>query len=173
MVVWASAFVSIRSAGAYLAPGALAFGRLIVASLALGAVWLISDRRWPARAAWPGILGSGLLWFGLYMVTLNWGERDVDAGTCAKACARSSRCCCAHPPVPEASSVANRVSEALLPAQGLPGGMVPGVPQFRRCFPRSGSRGKPRLTKGGSGQAPAVPVSAGLVFTPLSRGSAR
>ena len=37
----------------------------------------------PTRAAWPGILGSGLLWFGLYMVTLNWGERDVDAGTAA------------------------------------------------------------------------------------------
>jgi drug/metabolite transporter (DMT)-like permease len=83
VVLWASAFVSIRGVGAYLAPGALAFGRLIVASLALGAVWLISDRRWPARAAWPGILGSGLLWFGLYMVTLNWGERDVDAGTAA------------------------------------------------------------------------------------------
>ena len=83
VVLWASAFVSIRSAGAHLAPGALAFGRLTVASLALGAVWLISDRRWPARAAWPGILGSGLLWFGLYMVTLNWGERDVDAGTAA------------------------------------------------------------------------------------------
>lgn len=67
-VLWASAFVSIRSAGAHLTPGALAFGRLIVASLALGAVWLLTDRRWPARAAWPGILGSGLPWFGLYMV---------------------------------------------------------------------------------------------------------
>ena len=83
VVLWASAFVSIRSAGVYLAPGALAFGRLIVASLALGVVWLLRDRRWPARAAWPGILGSGLLWFGLYMVTLNWGERNVDAGTAA------------------------------------------------------------------------------------------
>jgi drug/metabolite transporter (DMT)-like permease len=83
VVLWASAFVSIRSAGAYLAPGALAFGRLAVASLALGVVWLLRDRRWPARAAWPGILGSGLLWFGLYMVMLNWGERDVDAGTAA------------------------------------------------------------------------------------------
>jgi drug/metabolite transporter (DMT)-like permease len=37
----------------------------------------------PTRAAWPGILGSGLLWFGLYMVTLNWGERDIDAGIAA------------------------------------------------------------------------------------------
>src|SRR5439155_12184735 len=34
-------------------------------------------------AAWPGICGSGVLWFGLYMITLNWGEREVDAGTAA------------------------------------------------------------------------------------------
>ena len=24
-----------------------------------------------------------MLWFGLYMITLNWGEREVDAGTAA------------------------------------------------------------------------------------------
>lgn len=83
VVLWASAFVAIRSAGGHFAPGALALGRLLVASLALGAVWLISGGGWPPRAAWPGIAGSGLLWFGCYMVTLNWGERDVDAGTAA------------------------------------------------------------------------------------------
>ena len=83
VVLWASAFVAIRSAGGHFAPGALALGRLLVASLALGVVWLFSGGGWPTRAAWPGILGSGLLWFGLYMVTLNWGERDVDAGTAA------------------------------------------------------------------------------------------
>jgi drug/metabolite transporter (DMT)-like permease len=83
VVLWASAFVAIRSAGGHFAPGALALGRLLVASLALGVVWLLSGGGWPTRAAWPGILGSGLLWFGLYMVTLNWGERDVDAGTAA------------------------------------------------------------------------------------------
>ncbi len=80
-MLWASAFVAIRSAGGHFAPGALALGRLLVASLAFGVVWLLSGGGWPARAAWPGILGSGLLWFGLYMITLNWGERDVDAGT--------------------------------------------------------------------------------------------
>ena len=83
VVLWASAFVAIRSAGEHFAPGALALGRLLVASLALGVVWRLSGGGWPARAAWPGILCSGLLWFGLYMVTLNWGERDVDAGTAA------------------------------------------------------------------------------------------
>jgi drug/metabolite transporter (DMT)-like permease len=83
VVLWASAFVAIRSAGGHFTPGALALGRLLVASLALGVVWLLSGGGWPPRAAWPGILGSGLLWFGLYMVALNWGERDVDAGTAA------------------------------------------------------------------------------------------
>jgi hypothetical protein len=83
VVLWASAFVAIRSAGGHFAPGALALGRLLVASLALGVVWLLSGGGWPTWAAWPGILGSGLLWFGLYMVTLNWSERDVDAGTAA------------------------------------------------------------------------------------------
>ncbi len=83
VVLWASAFVAIRSAGGHYPPGALAFGRLLVASAALGVMWLISGDGWPPRAAWPGIAGSGVLWFGLYMVTLNWGERDVDAGTAA------------------------------------------------------------------------------------------
>jgi drug/metabolite transporter (DMT)-like permease len=83
VLLWASAFVAIRSAGGHFAPGALAFGRLLVASITLVVLWLVSDRKLPPRAAWPGILGSGLLWFGLYMVTLNWGERDVDAGTAA------------------------------------------------------------------------------------------
>jgi drug/metabolite transporter (DMT)-like permease len=83
VLLWASAFVAIRSAGGHFGPGALAFGRLLVASLALGVIWLISRDGWPPRAAWPGILGSGVLWFGLYMITLNWGEREVDAGTAA------------------------------------------------------------------------------------------
>jgi drug/metabolite transporter (DMT)-like permease len=83
VVLWASAFVAIRSAGGHFSPGALALGRLLVASLALGVMWRVSGDGWPPRAAWPGILGSGVLWFGLYMIALNWGEREVDAGTAA------------------------------------------------------------------------------------------
>jgi hypothetical protein len=56
--------LAIHSAGGHFAPGALALGRLLVASLALGVVWLLSGG-WATRAAWSGILGSGLLWFGL------------------------------------------------------------------------------------------------------------
>ncbi|MFF9342953.1 MULTISPECIES: DMT family transporter [unclassified Streptomyces] len=83
VVLWASAFVSIRSAGAAYSPGALALGRLLAGALVLGAVLLIRREGLPPRAAWPGILVSGLLWFGVYMVVLNWGEQEVDAGTAA------------------------------------------------------------------------------------------
>jgi len=83
VLAWASAFVAIRDAGRCFDPGALALGRLLAGSLVLGAVWLARGEGWPSRAAWPGIAGTGVLWFGVYMVTLNWGERHVDAGTAA------------------------------------------------------------------------------------------
>ncbi|MFE9388069.1 DMT family transporter [Streptomyces sp. NPDC006784] len=83
VVLWASSFVSIRSTGEHFTPGALALGRLGAASLVLCAVLLVRREGIPPRAAWPGILISGLLWFGGYMVVLNWGERLVDAGTAA------------------------------------------------------------------------------------------
>jgi drug/metabolite transporter (DMT)-like permease len=80
---WASAFVAIRGAGRDFSPGALALGRLVCGVVVLGVVSLLRREGWPARAAWPGIVASGLLWFGVYMVALNWGEQKVDAGTAA------------------------------------------------------------------------------------------
>lgn len=81
VLLWASAFVVIRDSIEQVGPGALALGRLAVASLLLTGLLLWRREGLPDRAAWPGILGSGLLWLGLYMVTLNWGEKYVDAGT--------------------------------------------------------------------------------------------
>ncbi|WP_109528270.1 MULTISPECIES: DMT family transporter [Nocardia] len=83
VVLWASAFVFIRSAGADFSPGALALGRLATASIALVIILAVTGEGLPARGAWRGILISGVLWFGVYMVALNWGERHVDAGTAA------------------------------------------------------------------------------------------
>ncbi|MBG0830318.1 DMT family transporter [Planomonospora sp. ID67723] len=83
VVLWASAFVSIRGAAPYFSPGPLALGRLLAGSAVLGTILLARREGWPPRAAWPGIAGAGVLWFGLYMVVLNWGEQEVDAGTAA------------------------------------------------------------------------------------------
>ncbi|KUO16385.1 DMT family transporter [Streptomyces dysideae] len=83
VVLWASAFVSIRSAGEEYSPGALALGRLVAGSVVLGVIWAVRREGWPPRSAWRGIVISGLLWFGFYSVALNWGEQQVDAGTAA------------------------------------------------------------------------------------------
>lgn len=86
LVLWASAFVAIRHLGHTFSPGALSLGRLLVGSAALGLVLLVSPGRRPRLPAgrdWPGLVAIGLLWFGLYNVALNAGERRVDAGTAA------------------------------------------------------------------------------------------
>ncbi len=81
VTLWASAFVGIRSAGHHFSPGALALGRLLVSSTALGALVLIRRERLPARRDLLPIALCGALWFGLYNVVLNDAERRVDAGT--------------------------------------------------------------------------------------------
>ena len=83
LVLWASAFVAIRHLGEEFSPGALSLGRLVVGSLVLGAV--LMTRGWvrPRKADWLPLVTIGLLWFGIYNVALNEGERRVDAGTAA------------------------------------------------------------------------------------------
>ena len=83
VVLWASAFVGIRAAGEDLSPGPLSLARLLVGSAALGALVLVRRERFPARRDLLGIAVCGVLWFGLYNVMLNAGERRVDAGTAA------------------------------------------------------------------------------------------
>ena len=83
VVLWASAFVSIRSAGNAYSPGSLALGRLLSGALVLGVMLVVRGEGVPPRGAWRGIAISGALWFGFYMVVLNWGEQQVDAGTAA------------------------------------------------------------------------------------------
>ena len=83
VVLWASAFVGIRAAAPHFSPGSLALGRLLAGSAVLLIVLALRREGLPPRAAWPGIAVSGVLWFGAYNVTLNWGEELVDAGTAA------------------------------------------------------------------------------------------
>lgn len=81
VTLWASAFVGIRTAGHHFAPGALALGRLLIGSVALGLVVLVRREPLPARRDLPGIALCGALWFALYSVILNDAERRIDAGT--------------------------------------------------------------------------------------------
>ncbi len=83
VTLWASAFVGIRAVAPDFSPGALAFGRLMIGGLALGAVVAVRRPAMPLRMALPLIVGSGVLWFGLYNLALNTAERHVDAGTAA------------------------------------------------------------------------------------------
>jgi drug/metabolite transporter (DMT)-like permease len=83
VALWASAFVAIRYADRELSPGALALGRLLVGSLALGLLVLIRREPLPDRRQLAGIVVCGVLWFGLYNVALNAAETRIDAGTAA------------------------------------------------------------------------------------------
>ncbi len=83
LVFWASAFVAIRHLGDDFTPGSLSLGRLLVGGLCLAVVALSRGVVLPTRREWVLIVVIGLLWFGLYNVALNAGERRVDAGTAA------------------------------------------------------------------------------------------
>jgi drug/metabolite transporter (DMT)-like permease len=83
VALWASAFVGIRSAGRDLSPGALALGRLVVGSVALGLLMLLRREPLMLRRGVVGLVVCGVLWFGAYNVALNAAERRVDAGTAA------------------------------------------------------------------------------------------
>jgi drug/metabolite transporter (DMT)-like permease len=84
VVAWASAFVAIRSTGESFSPGALALGRLIIGSVALG-VLLAFRGSWiaPTRREWLLLAVCGLSWFTIYNVALNAAEQRIDAGTTA------------------------------------------------------------------------------------------
>ncbi|MQA24758.1 MAG: EamA family transporter [Micromonosporaceae bacterium] len=98
VVLWASAFVAIRHLGHEVSAGALSLGRLLVASLVLGAFVLVRREArpgangspagmvgsgWPTGVGWVWLLICGVTWFGVYNVALNEAEQRVDAGTAA------------------------------------------------------------------------------------------
>jgi drug/metabolite transporter (DMT)-like permease len=83
LLFWASAFVAIRHLGEDFSPGALSLGRLLVGALCLAVVALPRGLPRPTARQWVTIATIGVLWFGVYNVALNEGERRVDAGTAA------------------------------------------------------------------------------------------
>ncbi|MGI8524093.1 MAG: DMT family transporter [Nocardioides sp.] len=83
LVFWASAFVAIRHLVGDFSPGALSLGRLLVGSVCLGVAAIARGLVAPTRREWVSLVVIGVLWFGVYNVALNAGERQVDAGTAA------------------------------------------------------------------------------------------
>jgi drug/metabolite transporter (DMT)-like permease len=83
LLLWASAFVAIRHLGHDFPAGALSLGRLVVGSLALGAVAVSRGLPRPSGRDWLGLIAIGVLWFGVYNVALNQSEHQIDAGTSA------------------------------------------------------------------------------------------
>jgi drug/metabolite transporter (DMT)-like permease len=85
LVLWASAFVAIRHLADSYHPGSMALGRMLVGSACLGVVALRGRRSlvMPGRADGVRIAVIGVLWYAVYMLALNTGERRVDAGTSA------------------------------------------------------------------------------------------
>lgn len=83
VVLWASAFVGIRMIGDTYSPGALAFGRIGVGALVLGALALRYRRPLPRGRGLVLVVAYGASWFAGYTVVLNLAERHLDAGTAA------------------------------------------------------------------------------------------
>ena len=84
ILAWASAFIVIRGVAPEIGGGALALGRLLVGTLALGVIVAVGRRWvWPNRREWLLLLLYGIAWFGAYNVALNIAEHTLDAGTAA------------------------------------------------------------------------------------------
>jgi drug/metabolite transporter (DMT)-like permease len=83
VTLWGSSFVAIRDAGSTLSPGSLALGRLLVSLVVLGVAAVVWREPLPGRRDLVGIAAFGVLFLGVYSVTLNAAERRVDAGTAA------------------------------------------------------------------------------------------
>ena len=81
LLFWASAFVAIRHLKGDFSPGALSLGRVAVGAICLGAVALGRGVPRPSRRDWLTLVVIGVLWFGVYHLALNEGERRIDAGT--------------------------------------------------------------------------------------------
>ena len=81
LLLWASAFVAIRHLGRDFDPGALSLGRLLVGAACLAIAALATGLTRPTRGELIRIVAIGVLWFAIYNLALNEGERRVDAGT--------------------------------------------------------------------------------------------
>ncbi len=85
VVLWASAFVVIRTTGQHLSPGAMTLGRLFAAAVVITpfALHRLRGRKLPRGRDWWLIAAYGVLWFAAYTTSVNAAELHLDAGTTA------------------------------------------------------------------------------------------
>ncbi len=83
IIGWGWAWVGIRYAIRYYAPGQLAFGRYLVASMTLLPFWLARGGRFPRREHWFALIVMGVTGFTIYNFCINLGEQTITAGTAA------------------------------------------------------------------------------------------
>lgn len=81
LVFWASAFVAIRHLGDDFSAGSMTLGRQGIGAIALGVMALRTGVPRPTGRQWVSIAVIGVLWFAVYHLALNQGEKWVDAGT--------------------------------------------------------------------------------------------
>ncbi len=81
VVLWASAFVAIRIGLKGYSPGSLALLRYLIASVGMIFLYVFfSKRSKPAFKDLPLIFFMGIAGFGIYNITLNYGEITVPSG---------------------------------------------------------------------------------------------
>jgi drug/metabolite transporter (DMT)-like permease len=84
VATWGTAYSAIRVAVRWYSPGALALGRFGIASVVIATIVAATPQ---ARFARPtardlaGLFVTGIIGVAIYSVSVNWGERTVDAGT--------------------------------------------------------------------------------------------
>jgi drug/metabolite transporter (DMT)-like permease len=113
VLLWASAFVVIRSVGQSLSPGPLALIRLVIGTLVLGGIAAKYRRSLPRGRPLALIVGYGVLWFAGYNVVLNWSEQHLDAGTAAL--------------LVNSAPILVAIFAGLFLSEGFPPGLVAGV----------------------------------------------
>lgn len=82
ILLWSSAFVGIRAGLHSYSPGCLALLRYGIASIAMLPLYFnLKTRSRPKPVEIPSIFTLGVIGFGIYNITLNYGEITVAAGT--------------------------------------------------------------------------------------------
>jgi len=83
MLTWSSAYAAIAYGLAGFTPGEVAFARLLLGSICF-MLWLrIRRLPLPPPAAWPPLLGLGVVGLAIYHLCLNYAETRIPSGTAA------------------------------------------------------------------------------------------